>query len=88
MSIFSFFRKKPEVIHEAKNAVVFESLNGNWHYHLGFDNPRKTLCGATHVMISGHLKNWGYLGHLNENYCETCTSLAQDLGIIPIPEQP
>lgn len=82
MNILNLLRKKPGAVYDSKTAVMFETLSGNWHYHLGFDNPRSTLCGETSVMISGHVENWGHVGHLKEKYCKTCEKLGREFGIL------
>ena len=54
---------------------IVETVYGYYHYHLSESGKthQPTLCGREDVMTTEiPLSIWGYVGHLNEKWCEKC----------------
>lgn len=55
---------------------VVEGISGTWFYHLAVeDGDAMAFCGARIMPTNISLSAWGYAGHLNERWCQTCGDL-------------
>jgi len=74
MNLFKWFkRSKPP---EKLKIVITEGIGGTWHYHLSYDGKTtRALCGEHVMQTNCSLDDWGYVGHLNEKYCEKCKKI-------------
>jgi len=57
---------------------VTEGISGYWHYHLSpKSNLSRVLCGARTMHCYLPFDRWGFVGHLNEKYCDECLKIAE-----------
>lgn len=78
MNILKWFKKnKPQ---EKPKIVITEGIGGTWFYHLSYEGKTtRSLCGKQVMQTNCSLKNWGYVGHLNERYCEKCEKMVEPI---------
>ncbi len=56
--------------------VITEGIGGTWFYHLSYEGKTtRSLCGEQVMQTSCPLDSWGYVGHLNERYCDKCKKI-------------
>jgi hypothetical protein len=65
-----------------KNRIEFrivENNVGNYVYHLSANN-HNAICGEERIMLTNMtMGHWGYVGHLNERYCQKCDKIYKNI---------
>ena len=60
-------------MNEALKVQITEGIEGSWHYHLSIPGTLSvSLCGARTMSCNLNKETWGFVGHLNERFCEEC----------------
>lgn len=63
--------------------IVTEDVEKCRFYHLSHrKNFTRSLCGKSTMITSLPLSEWGKAGNLNERYCQECTRIGKNGGII------
>jgi hypothetical protein len=67
----------------SESFMIVEEVTGYYHYHIALkDTFTKSLCNKNITMMytAIPLSTWGYVGHLNERYCDKCKEIKESLG--------